>query len=659
MLARGELRPEDYFPYPEFRRYQKEVISFAYEVLSRGLIGLVNAPCGIGKSIAVLTAYLMARDADQVGPVGKLMVLTRTKAQLEIYVREVRRIREKLGIPLRAAVFASRQDMCPLRLDVSTLAKTSYKDFLRLCKELRRGTGALCPYYEATYGERRRLRSAARAAVQRALDAGATLPGELVPICRDLGVCAYEVVKAMARKADLLVGNYNYLLLAPVRDAILWRFGVDLPELNCVVDEAHNVDKWAVEVMSDEISSYSFRRAAKEAEEFGVQDRGLMELMADTIDKMADETYRLHGPDYERLVDPDILADMLLSELGLTSKRTLRSLLRFLEEEGDRIRLERAEKGQAPISFLGRCASFLTDFFSHTGPEFAHYSKATERRGELRGRLGVRCLDPSMTGSVLNELRAVVMMSGTLWNPDYYVEALGLDRGRVEFLSVPSPFPRANRLILVDKAVTTKYERRSEEEFRAIAVRLKALIKAIGGRVAVYFPSYEIMDAVLRLLELDLPALVEDQGTRVEEVLSFMRAHDACVLFGVARGKVSEGVDISAGGRGLLSGVIIVGLPYPKKTGLQEALTAYFEEKFGRRGWHYANTVPCLNALAQAAGRLQRSEHDRGVIIIMDKRAAGRFKRFLPKEWRADMRATDDLGMLVATIRGFMAGGSA
>ena len=654
-LAIEELRAEDFFPYPSFRRYQEEVISFALEVFLRRRIGLINAPCGIGKSIAVLTAYLMARKAGLSGLEAKLMVLTRTKAQLEIYVREIRRIRDVLGMWLRAAVFASRQDMCPLKLDVESLAKVGYKDFLRACKQMRSRIGALCPYYEATYGEKLRLKSDARAAVRRALEMGATLPGELVPICKDLGVCAYEVVKNVARKADVLIGNYNYLLLTPVREAILWRFRADISGLNCVIDEAHNIDEWAVKVMSDEISSYSFRRAEKEAEEFGVQDRGLMTFMAEKVDEMGQETYKLHGLDHERLVDPDILSDMVMNKLGLMSHGALRRLLRYLEEEGDRIRLERAEKNQAPISFLGRCASFLKDFFSYRGQEFAHYSKAYELRGDVRGRLGVRCLDPSMTASVLNELRSAILMSGTLWNPSYYVEVLGLDEDRVDFLSVPSPFPKENKLILVDKAVTTKYELRNEEEFDNIAKRLEALIRAIKGRVAIYFPSYDIMSAIAKRLNLDLPALVERRDTRVGDVLSFMRGHEACLLLGVARGKVSEGIDMSAGGRGLLSGVIIVGLPYPKKTGLQEALTAYFEKKFGRKGWHYANTIPCLNALAQAAGRLQRSEHDRGVVVIMDKRADGRFKRFLPRSWRADMMASDELNVLTAVIRDFMA----
>ena len=47
--------------------------------------------------------------------------------------------------------------------------------------------------------------------------------------------------------------------------------------------------------------------------------------------------------------------------------------------------------------------------------------------------------------------------------------------------------------------------------------------------------------------------------------------------------------------------------------------------------------MPCANTLAQCAGRLIRSERDRGIIAILDKRAIGRFSRRLPEEWRRDM----------------------
>jgi len=109
-------------------------------------------------------------------------------------------------------------------------------------------------------------------------------------------------------------------------------------------------------------------------------------------------------------------------------------------------------------------------------------------------------------------------------------------------------------------------------------------------------------------------------------------------------------------GRSLLSAVIAVGLPYPKRTELQAALVKYFREKFGNKAMEYANGIPCLNALAQSAGRLLRSPEDKGIIVMMDDRAAGRFKEKLPKDWREDMEAHYDIEKLSERIKNFTSG---
>ena len=133
----------------------------------------------------------------------------------------------------------------------------------------------------------------------------------------------------------------------------------------------------------------------------------------------------------------------------------------------------------------------------------------------------------------------------------------------------------------------------------------------------------------------------------------FLKNHERCVVFGVARGKISEGVDMSIGGRSMLSAVIIVGLPYPKRTELQEALYKYFREKFGDKAIEYANDIPCLNALAQSAGRLLRSPEDKGIIVIMDERAVGKFKRKLPEEWRNEMKSHIEIEKILSRIENF------
>ncbi|MEM2276932.1 MAG: helicase C-terminal domain-containing protein, partial [Thermoproteota archaeon] len=119
----------------------------------------------------------------------------------------------------------------------------------------------------------------------------------------------------------------------------------------------------------------------------------------------------------------------------------------------------------------------------------------------------------------------------------------------------------------------------------------------------------------------------------------FLIENNKCITLGVARGKISEGVDLTSEGASLLSAVVIVGLPYPKRNEMHEALLKYYEKKFGEKAFEYASTAPCIVALAQMAGRLIRSQEDRGVIIIMDSRVYGRIRKKLPQDWQEDMEA--------------------
>ena len=255
---------------------------------------------------------------------------------------------------------------------------------------------------------------------------------------------------------------------------------------------------------------------------------------------------------------------------------------------------------------------------------------------------------------MLNDVYAVTLMSGTLWDIDYYVEVLGLDKNRIDRLELPYPFPEENRAIFVDVAVTTKFTKRCEEEWMKIAEHIKVLRRAIEGAIVFFFPSYEVMDAVKQYCgDFETPVIYEDEDTSFEDVYGFLKANSNPTIMAVARGKVSEGVDFSDEVGSLLSSVVIVGLPYPKKTELQDALTRYFVEKFGEKGYDYANLNPCVNALAQAAGRLIRRPEDKGMIVIMDSRTTGRIAEKLPEDWRRNMRVFRKVENLVKAVKSF------
>ncbi len=102
------------------------------------------------------------------------------------------------------------------------------------------------------------------------------------------------------------------------------------------------------------------------------------------------------------------------------------------------------------------------------------------------------------------------------------------------------------------------------------------------------------------------------------------RDGDGATLFSVMGGRISEGMDFPAE---QLEIAVIVGIPYPKPTARQRGLQKYYDLKF-RKGWEYTVEAPTARKLMQSIGRLIRNENDRGVAIILDRRAT-RFKKYI------------------------------
>jgi len=99
---------------------------------------------------------------------------------------------------------------------------------------------------------------------------------------------------------------------------------------------------------------------------------------------------------------------------------------------------------------------------------------------------------------------------------------------------------------------------------------------------------------------------------------------DSAALFSVMGGRISEGMDFPAE---QLEIALIVGIPYPKPTARQRGLQRYYDLKF-RKGWEYTVEAPTARKILQSIGRLIRDEKDRGVAVILDRRAT-RFKRYI------------------------------
>jgi DNA excision repair protein ERCC-2 len=255
-------------------------------------------------------------------------------------------------------------------------------------------------------------------------------------------------------------------------------------------------------------------------------------------------------------------------------------------------------------------------------------------RGEAS--LKILCRDASrFLGRTIERTHSTIALSATLTPPEFYLELLGFDRARSSTVTVPSPFPRENRRIVVDSSVTTLWRRR-EENYPAIAERLAAMVREVPGNCLALFPSYAFLEQIAgRLPRLEHQVLVQrqaDDGEAREALLDRLRGSlfSRVLLLSVAGGVFAEGVDYPGD---MLQAVIVVGPCLPSVGLEQKLLQDHFEERF-EKGFEYAYVVPGMTRVIQAAGRLIRSASDRGVIALLDRRFLDLpYVEYLPTDW--------------------------
>jgi DNA excision repair protein ERCC-2 len=82
-----------------------------------------------------------------------------------------------------------------------------------------------------------------------------------------------------------------------------------------------------------------------------------------------------------------------------------------------------------------------------------------------------------------------------------------------------------------------------------------------------------------------------------------------------------------------LSGAIIVGVGLPQLCLERDVIMDYFDKQKGT-GFDYAYKFPGMNKVQQAAGRVIRTEQDRGIVVLIDDRFDQMgYKKLFPREW--------------------------
>ena len=251
-------------------------------------------------------------------------------------------------------------------------------------------------------------------------------------------------------------------------------------------------------------------------------------------------------------------------------------------------------------------------------------------------RLKLFCIDPSrQIGDALNRCRSAVFFSATLTPLDYFQTMLASESA--EALTLPSPFPAENLAVFVADRLSTYYRHRDRTKTE-VAHILRRIVQPHPGNYLLFFPSYRYMRMVLEMFTAaapDIEIIVQEPGMterRREEFLErFETDHPASLVgFAVMGGVFGEGIDL-VGTR--LCGAAVVGVGLPAVGLERELIRDYFAGRLDQ-GFEYAYMYPGINRVLQAAGRVIRTETDRGVVLLIDQRYGTEpYRALLPEHW--------------------------
>jgi DNA excision repair protein ERCC-2 len=259
------------------------------------------------------------------------------------------------------------------------------------------------------------------------------------------------------------------------------------------------------------------------------------------------------------------------------------------------------------------------------------------------GTIVITCCDASaFLKDCYKEYQQVVGFSATLKPFDYYAKLSGLDPALTRTEEFASSFPREHRKILIIPQVSTRYAHRSRNYAR-IADALQRIMALRRGNYFVFFPSFEFLEKVAALFASPqgFAVLRQERAMREPAIIAILdqlrNKVIPTVVFAVQGGSLAEGLDYAGE---MVIGAFVVGPPLPTYDLERELMREYYQQQYGA-GFEYAYTIPAMAKAVQAAGRVIRSEADRGLIVLLDERFIQEsFSRSMPADW-FDGKATE------------------
>ncbi len=579
------------FPFAAPRPGQLELMASIETGMARGKKMMLQAPTGLGKTIGVL--YPTLKEALARGQ--RVIYLTPKNSQQAVAEEAVEKLQTP-GAPAKSLTITAKSKLC---LKAEPLCNPEYCEYAR-------------DYYDKLrihdLGGELRKRKRLTAKVMRNL-------------AEKYEVCPFELQFEAVPEADVVVCDYNYVFghrsaLGKISASGFAQEGL----ANLVIDEAHNLPARTMGNYSPELSG-KFLEGLRE--DFLALPLEFRRRGVDLLDECL-ATLRAAAPDKieTRAVAPDFEGFAVVGD-------ELRAFLNeYLESD---IEIKPRDVVLRLVFYWGEFTELLQEIsigqseFFITGQNDGRYST-----------IKITCCDASkLIRDRYERFEHLVLFSATLKPFEYYAKLSGLGDVDLWTEEFRSPFSPTHRKVLIIPQISTRYSER-EKNYPRIADAMARITNLRSGNYLAFFPSFDFLEKVLnRFVAPHGMRILKQhramQNDEVEATLDRLRAKtEPVLLFAVQGGVFSEGVDYPGD---MVIGAFVIGPPLPAFDFERERMRDYYQREY-QAGQDYAYIVPAMAKAIQAAGRVIRTESDKGVIILMDNRFLDvSYARALPADW--------------------------
>ncbi|MDE1528494.1 ATP-dependent DNA helicase [Pseudomonas carnis] len=571
------------FPHADFRTGQRTLAESVYKAVSTGRCLMAQAPTGIGKTIGTIFPLLKALAPQQL---DKLFFLTaKTPGR-------------KLALDAAQVLYDSSPELSLRVLELVARDKA--------CEHLDKAChGDSCPLAKGFYD---RLPAARQAASKvRLLD-----QQSLRNVALAHQVCPYYLSQEMARWSDLIVADYNYYfdfgaMLFGLAQLNQWQVSV-------LVDEAHNLVERARSMYSASLDQYSLKTVRDSAPE----------ALKKPLQRLNREWNALHKDQLAPYQAYAAKPDKLLQALSLCTS----AMGDYFNDHPD------ALTGDLQAFYFdalqwAKVAELFNEHFIFDITKRSFTAKRSSSTLCLRNVVPAEFIRPRLTAA-----RSSVLFSATLSPRHYYADLLGLPADTA-WVDVESPFKAEQLQVSIVERISTRFVHR-QASLEPIVALIAQQFAAQPGNYLAFFSSFDYLQQVAQLLAERHPQIalwLQSRGMAEAERQAFLdqfTPHSQGIGFAVLGGAFGEGIDLP-GAR--LIGAFIATLGLPQLNPVNEQMKQRMGAIFGA-GYDYTYLYPGIQKVVQAAGRVIRSQQDRGVVMLIDDRfGEQRVRQLLPRWW--------------------------